>query len=81
MIERAIKQQVKEDLRQWLDDYCNEFYEHIDGYENSSIDEIVDGIMRAIYEFPSYVTRQHVERIVIDANNDLEPVASDDSTD
>ena len=74
----TVKEQVREHLRNWLDDYCYEFYEHIDGYENMSIDGIVDGIMEALKELPASVTRQHVMRSINDANNQLEPVVSED---
>jgi hypothetical protein len=69
----GIAQQTSNYMKGVLEDFCYEFYEHLDDYTGVSIKDITDAVVEGLNDFHSSIDREDIEKRISDANDDLEP--------
>lgn len=77
----TIAEQVHKHFDMLLDDFAYEFYEHLEGYEESTIKDIADGIVQGIKKWASELSADAVYEQINDANDGLDPVPYNEDED
>lgn len=68
----SIAEQTTKGFKEYLlDSFCYEFYEHLDGYEESTIEEVANEIVKGIQVFAAGLSLQEIVKVVSEVNDDL----------
>lgn len=71
---KTITEQTREHFDMLLDDFIYEFYEHLEGYEESkTIEDIAIGIIKGIQKLAAELDINAVCEQIIDASSNLYP--------
>ena len=68
----TIAEQTTKDFKEYLlDSFCYEFFEHLTGYEESTIENVAAEIVKGIRAFADGLNVQEIVTVMSDVNDDL----------
>lgn len=72
MTVQTIAEQTTKDFKEYLlDSFCYEFFEHLEGYEESTIEDVANEIVKGIQAFAAGLNVQEIISVVSEVNDDL----------